>query len=319
MSLNQATAIALLAAFAWGTGNVAQKTILEHLDGWSATGITSLVGAAVLLPFALREASGALPSVKGSLPLLLGVSLLFTFATTVMQFGYGLTTVTNAGFLVNTAAVLTPILAWAFLSHRPHLAIWPASLVALLGIFLMAGASWRGLSAGDLLSLLSAAGFAIWTLAVGHYVMRTRRPVLMTVVQLAACGLICTAASLARYGLPAPQTLAAAPPEILFLGLVSKGFAYVLMAIAQQHAPATSVAILVSAEAVFGALVAALVLGETLSPVRGIGSLCIICGVVIAARIPFALPQGATSSTVPSPGGSPMTSSKVELAPIRAS
>lgn len=126
--------------------------------------------------------------------------------------------------------------------------------------------------------------------------MRTHRPVLMTAVQLAVCGVICTGASLALYGLPASGTLAAALPEILFMGLVSKGFAYVLMAIAQQHASATTVAILVSAEAVFGALVAALVLGETLSMVRGIGSLCIILGVVIAARIPPALAQSAASS-----------------------
>jgi drug/metabolite transporter (DMT)-like permease len=289
MSPNQATAIALLAAFAWGTGNVAQKTILEHLDGWSATGITSLVGAAVLLPFALREGRGVLPSAKGSLPLLFGVSLLFTFATTAMQFGYGLTTVTNAGFLVNTAAVLTPVLAWAFLSQRPHVAIWPASLAAVLGIFLMAGASWRGLSPGDLLALLSATAFAVWTLAVGFYVMRTHRPVLMTAVQLAVSGVICVIASLTLNGMPPAGALAAALPEILFIGFVSKGFAYVLMAIAQQHAPATTVAILVSAEAVFGALIAMAVLGETLSLVRGIGCLCIILGVVIAARIPVAL------------------------------
>jgi drug/metabolite transporter (DMT)-like permease len=298
MSPNQASAIALLAALAWGIGNVAQKTILEHLDGWSASGITSLVGAAVLLPFALREGRRALPSAKGSLPLLLGVSLLFTFATTVMQFGYGLTTVTNAGFLVNTAAVLTPILAWAFLSQRPHLAIWPASLLALLGIFLMAGTGWRGLSPGDLLALVSATGFAVWTLAVGRYVMRTRRPALMTTVQLAVCGVICTGVSFVLNGPPAPQTLAVALPEILFMGLVSKGLAYVLMAIAQQHAPATTVAILVSAEAVFGALVAALVLGKTLGLIRGIGSLCIIFGVVIAARIPIGLPQSASASAV---------------------
>ncbi len=298
MSPNQATAIALLAAFAWGIGNVAQKTILEHLDGWSATGITSLIGAAVLLTFAVREGRRPLPSAKGSLPLLLGVSLLFTFATTVMQFGYGLTTVTNAGFLVNTAAVLTPILAWAFLSQRPDPAIWPASLAALLGVFLMADASLRGLSPGDLLALQSATGFAIWTLAVGCYVMRTHRPVLMTVAQLAVCGVICTGASVALYGMPAPHTLAAALPEILLMGLVSKGFAYVLMAIAQQHAPATTVAILVSAEAVFGAVVAVIVLGETLGPVRGIGSLCIILGVITAARIPPGLPQAAPSAAV---------------------
>lgn len=291
MSPNFATGLALLAALAWGSGNVAQKTILQHLDGWAATGLTSLIGAAVLLPLALREGRGKPAPPKGSLPLLLGVSLLFTFATTVMQFSFGLTTVTNAGFLVNTAAVLTPVLAWAVLSQRLPLAIWPASISTVLGIFLMAGASWTGLSPGDLLALLSATGFAIWTLAVGHYVVLTGRPVLMTVVQLAVSGGLCTVVSLAFHGTPAPATLIAALPEILFLGLVSKGLAYVLMAKSQQHLSATIVAVLVSAEAVFGAVVAAIVLGEVLGQARGIGSVCILVGVVIAARIHLPLPD----------------------------
>lgn len=301
MTPNHATAVALLAAFAWGTGNVAQKTILEHLDPYAATGVTSLVGVMVLLPLALREGRKTLPPAKASLRLLLAVSLLFTFASTVMQFGYGLTTVTNAGFLVNTAAVLTPILAWAFLSQRPPRAIWPASLAALTGIFLMAGASWSGLSPGDLLALLSALGYAVWTLALGVYVTRYRRPVLVTVVQLAVCGLLCTGLGAAFHGLPERAALAAALPEILFMGLVSKGLAYVLMAIAQQHISATCVAILVSAEAVFGAAIAALVLGETMGPLSGTGSLCIILGVVIAARIPVALPENRLSPPLRQP------------------
>lgn len=296
MSPNQATALALMTALAWGIGNVAQKTILEHLDGFAATGITALVGVVVLLPLLLRESSADLPPVRGSLPLLLAISLLFTFASTVMQFGYGLTTVTNAGFMVNTAAVLTPVLAWLFLSQRPHLAIWPASLSTLLGIFLMAGASWSGLTPGDLLALLSALGFAVWTLAVGAYVMRTRRPVLMTVVQLAVSGVLCIGLGTAFHGLPAPHALSAALPEILFMGLVSKGLAYVLMAIAQQHISATCVGVLVSAEAVFGAAIAALVLGETMGMLRGIGSICIILGVIIAARIPTQLPESRPSA-----------------------
>jgi drug/metabolite transporter (DMT)-like permease len=293
MSPNQATAVALLAALAWGTGNVAQKTILDHLDGFAATGITSLVGVLVLLPLALRESRSARRFLRRpagqSLPLLVAISILFTFSATVMQFSYGLTTVTNAGFLVNTAAVLTPVLAWVCLSQRPHLAIWPASLATLLGIFLMAGASWSGLSPGDLLALLSALGFAVWTLAVGTYVMRTRRPVLMTTVQLAVSGVLCIGLGAAFHGLPAPQALTAALSEILFMGFISKGLAYVLLATAQQHISATCVGILVSAEAVFGAMIAALVLGETLGLVRALGSLCIIIGVVIAARIPSGL------------------------------
>jgi drug/metabolite transporter (DMT)-like permease len=286
MSPNMATALALLAALAWGTGNVAQKTILEHLDGFAATGITALVGVVVLMPLLRREAGAALPPARGSLPLLLAISLLFTLASALMQFGYGLTTVTNAGFLVNTAAVLTPVLAWLLLAQRPHPAIWPASLAALTGVFLMSGASWSGLSAGDLLALASAGCFAVWTLAVGAYVMRARRPVLMTVVQLAISGVLCIGLGAATHGLPTAGAVAAALPEILFLGLVSKGLAYVLMAIAQQHISATAVAVLVSAEAVFGALIAVAVLGETLDLARGIGSLCILTGVVIAARIP---------------------------------
>lgn len=286
MTPNQANALALLAALAWGAGNVAQKTILEHLDGFAASGLTSLIGAAVLLPLALRENRQDLPPAEGSVPLLVAVALLFTFASTVMQFGYGLTSVTNAGFLVNTAAVLTPILAWVFLSQRPARAVWPAAFAALTGIFLMAGASWTGFSPGDLLALLSAAGFAVWTLAVGAYVMRYRRPVLMTAAQLGICGVLCIAMGAMTHGLPTAAALAAALPEIIFLGLVSKGLAYLLMAVAQQRISATCVAVLVSAEAVFGAATAAVILGETLGPLRAIGGLCIIVGVVIASRIP---------------------------------
>ena len=52
---HRASALALLAAFAWGSGNVAQKTILEHLDGYAAAGLTSLLGALVLWPMTRRE------------------------------------------------------------------------------------------------------------------------------------------------------------------------------------------------------------------------------------------------------------------------
>ena len=60
---------------------------------------------------------------------------------------------------------------------------------------------------------------------------------------------------------------------------------------AQQQLSATCVAILVNAEAVFGAVIAAFILGAALGLTRGIGSLCIILGVVIAARIPAQLPE----------------------------
>lgn len=70
-----------------------------------------------------------------------------------------------------------------------------------------------------MLALLSAASFAVWTLLVGLYVMRFRRPILMTVVQLAVCGGACIAMGAVVNGLPSSEALMAALPEIIFMGL----------------------------------------------------------------------------------------------------
>jgi drug/metabolite transporter (DMT)-like permease len=285
----RANAVALLAALAWGLGNVSQKTILDHLDGYAAAGLTSIIGALVLLPLARHEARLRLPSPAGSWPLLALVAALFTLAATLMQFGYGQTSVTNAGFLVNTAAVITPVLAITFFRQNPPVMIWVASLITLAGVFNMAGGRWTGVSQGDALCLMAAVAFAVWTLYVGQYVMRYRRPILMTVVQLMVCGVICVALGAAIYGPPSPAALLAAWPEIVFMGLVSKGLAYVLMAVAQQHLSATSVAVLVSAESVFGAMAAMVLLGEGLNATRAVGALCILLGVIIAASLPVKL------------------------------
>ena len=290
----RANGLALLAALAWGLGNVSQKTILDHMDAYSATGLTAIIGVIVLWPLLRRETRQALPSTKGSLRLLLKVSALFTLAATLMQFGYGHTSVTNAGFLVNTAAAITPIIGWICFGQRPPPWIWLACLCTLIGVFLMAGGNWAGLSLGDGLALLAALAFALWMLFLGQYVMRYRRPIYITVVQLAICGVVCIALGAATYGLPNRAAVFAAWPEILVLGVLSKGLAYMLSATAQQHIAPACAAVIISAESVFGSLLAMLILGETLSFGRAVGAVCILFGVLIASTRP-APAVGATS------------------------
>ncbi|WP_281040861.1 EamA family transporter [Mesorhizobium sp. M7A.F.Ca.US.011.01.1.1] len=45
----------LFAAALWGLGNVAQKTVLSHLDALSAVGLRCLIGGLLVLPFVLTE------------------------------------------------------------------------------------------------------------------------------------------------------------------------------------------------------------------------------------------------------------------------
>jgi drug/metabolite transporter (DMT)-like permease len=286
MTQIQAKGLVLLAALAWGLGNVSQKTILDHLDAYTANGVTCLVGAAILYPFARREGRQTLRPGRGALPLLLQTVFAFTVAATLMQVGYGQTTVTNAGFLVNTAAVLTPILAWVVFRQRSPFLIWPAGFCALLGIFLMGGGKMTTLVSGDVVSLVAALFFAIWTLLVGRYVMRFRRPVILTMVQLSICGSACILLGAAAHGLPTQTALVAALPEILVIGGMSKGFAYVLFARAQEHVTPSCAAILVSAESIFGAAMAMLLLAETPGVIRLLGGGFIVVAMLLAAYTP---------------------------------
>jgi drug/metabolite transporter (DMT)-like permease len=286
LTVMQANALMLLAALAWGSGNVSQKLILEHLDPFAANGLTCLIGAAALSPLVRREAGQSLPPLRGRWGVLMQAAAAFTIAATLMQVGYGLTTVTNAGFLANLAAVLTPIVVWAWYGQRPVLWIWPASLCSLLGVFLMGGGGFARLALGDVLCILAACVFTVWTLLVGRFVTATRRPALLTVSQLLVCGVASIVVGAVVYGLPSMAAVLAAWPEILFLGLVSKGAAYGLMAAAQAKVSATIASILVSAEAVVGAVAAGIFLGEAPGWMRLSGAGLLIIGVTIAAMIP---------------------------------
>ena len=252
-ALMQANALMLFAALLWGAGNVSQKQILDHLDPFAASGFTCLIGAVALTPLLRREVLRDLPTVHGSTMLLIQAALAFTVASTLMQIGYGHTTVTNAGFLVNTAGVMTPIMVWILYRQRPVIWIWPASLCSVLGVLMIGGGGQLTFALGDLILLASAFMYGIWTILVGRFVMRCGRPALLTVMQLFVCGCVCVVTGALLYGWPSGTALLSAWPELLFIGLISKGLAYALMAKGQEHVSPTCAAILVGAEAVFGA------------------------------------------------------------------
>ena len=117
MSTTRAHLLLFVAAALWGFGNVAQKTVLEHLDPISVVGLRCLIGAALVAPLMLAERGG--PPGPGWIASLLRVCGLFAAAILVQQVAYLGTTVSNASFLVNTATVITPLAAWMMLRERP--------------------------------------------------------------------------------------------------------------------------------------------------------------------------------------------------------
>lgn len=280
----------LVAAFFWGSGNVSQKLVLDEIGPLTAVGLRCLIGAVVILPFVLRELRPGIQAGRLAIRGMLVVATLFAGAITLQQVSYAATTVTNASFLINMTTVVTPLVVWALLKTRPTTAIWAAVAAAFAGALLMSGGSLSTIASGDLGCLLAAVLYSVWFVKLGKVVCDSGRPVLVTMVQFLLTGGTCLAIGFASETVSVDR-LTAALPNLLVLGVFATGLAYGLQAIAQQYATASTAAVLTSAESVFGAGAAALLLGERFTPLMLLGAALILIAILTVQLAPTATPR----------------------------
>ncbi len=285
----------LAAALLWGSGNVANKTILQDVDPWSAVFLCSLMAAAVLLPFALADLrrgdrwpwlrSCAVPSV------------LFALALGLEQMAYVTATVTNGSFLLNAACVLTPAFAFICLGDRASPSLMVAAVAMLVGAFVISGAdlSAGALNLGDKLCLLSAAAYAGWAVALGRQAMRHGRPAATTFLHCVTAAVLALPFATTVQAADGPRLLAAMP-EVLYLGVLSTACALLLIIAAQSRVSASVAVLLTGVESLFGAAGGILVLGEVPSRMTLLGAFLILSAVGLVAL-------GAARSTIPARAG----------------
>ncbi|WP_176559224.1 DMT family transporter [Rubellimicrobium roseum] len=281
MTRLHANLLLLVAALAWGSGNVAQKTVLDHLDPLSAVGLRCLIAGLLVLPLALREA--ALRPADGEARSLLQLSGLFALALVLQQAAFLDTTVTNAGFLVNTCAVMTPLVAWASLRQRPEPPVMLAAGITLAGVLCLSGGLSATLGPGDGTALLSALAYAAWMVALGRHAGRFGRPFTTGAAQFLATAAVALALGTTQGGPSWADTMQAGP-ELLYLGIVSTGLAFMLQIAAQRVASASQAAVICSGEAVVGAALAIWLLGEVPARHTILGAALIMVAIALAVR-----------------------------------
>ncbi|MGL6211191.1 MAG: DMT family transporter [Paracoccaceae bacterium] len=280
-----AVVMLFLAAFLWGSGNLANKTILDDLDPVSAVLFRSTIAALALAWPAIYERVWAqgmewLRSVAPG-------SVMFALALLTQQWGYQTATVTNASFLVNAACVLTPVLGILIWRDQVQLRTMLAAFLVLLGALLMSGAWWSmaAVNAGDVLCLISAVFYALWMILTGRHLTRFPTPTSTTLAQC-VCAALVSAPFVWRGELQDPGDWLGAVPEALYLGLFSTAAAFALTAAAQTRVSASTAAVLISAESLFGAAAGILFLGERPSLSVHLGGALILTAIVVIALRP---------------------------------
>jgi len=265
----------LLVAIVWGSAFAAQRLAAEQISAFTFNGLRFLVGALVLLPLTWRHWEHL--DRRGLMGVALVGSVLFAGAA-FQQLGLRYTTAGNAGFVTGLYVVLIPLILALGRKEPPRRGIWPASLLAATGMFLISTGGKITLKLGDIFELAGACMFALHVILIGVLVRRVE-VLQLAVSQYLVCGLLSLLVGLGLGG-STLGSLASVWWAIVYTGIFSVGLGYTLQARAQKIAPPADAAILLSLEAVFAALFGWLLLDERLNAPQLLG-----CGLMLTAMI----------------------------------
>ncbi|MEC7413911.1 MAG: DMT family transporter [Pseudomonadota bacterium] len=277
-----ANTLLLITAAIWGLGFVAQVLGMNYLEPFAFIGIRFLLGAASLLPLVVffhhrkwLPVSPAHTVVKGSL--VLGI-ILFA-AGSLQQVGIVYSNASNAGFITGLYMVIVPIIGLA-LKYRTGLNTWLGCVLAVVGLFLLSVKADFTMGYGDTLLLVGAVGWALHILAIDHYAPRAA-PLLLSLGQFIVCGCLAMVVSV-FIETTSWEQVRAATYVLIYAGVITVGVAYTLQVIAQERADPTHAAIILSLEAVFGALGGYMFLQEQLSGRELIGCVLMLMGMLVS-------------------------------------
>ncbi len=189
-----------------------------------------------------------------------GVGLVFAFAGGI--YAIQTTTVANAMFLFTSAPFLAAVAGWIILREQVRRATWVAMLFAIVGIALMVINGFAaGRMAGNLSALLSATGFAVFTIALRWGKLEDMLPA----VFLAGIFAIITSALVCEfygYGFDLPRNEIAIAGA---MGVFQVGLGLVVYTIGSRVVPAAELALLSMTEVLLGPLWVWIFIGETAS------------------------------------------------------
>jgi len=187
-----------------------------------------------------------------------GISLVVAFAGGI--YAIQTTSVANAMFLFASAPFLAALLGWIILRESVRRATWIAMIIALVGIAVMVV---NGISAGRLVgnlsAILSALGFAVFTIALRWGKLEDMLPAVFMagIFAIITAALVCWTQGFS-FTIPANDIVI-----VLWLGVFQVGLGLTVYTIGSKVVPAAELALLSMTEVLLGPFWVWLFLGET--------------------------------------------------------
>jgi DME family drug/metabolite transporter len=280
MRYGTGVALVFVAGIVWSTQGLIFRQITEA-GTWSVLFWRSVGMLPVLLGFLAWRAKGVpfgLIRKVGFAGAMGGLGLVMAFAGAI--YSIQATTIANAVFLFAASPFFTAILAWLILREEVRPATWAAIALAMVGIFIMVREGLAaGAMAGNVAALISALGFAIFTITLRWGRLSDMLP---AVVLGGIFSIIAGALVAGQLDQPLLVPLA----DILYamgMGAVTLAGGMVLYTLGSRVIPAAEAALLSNVEVMLAPIWVWLFLGETASTGTFVGGAVLMVAVIFNA------------------------------------
>lgn len=273
----------LCTAVIWGTSFVIMKSALDSVGTMWVLSIRFTL-AAVLLILAARKKLKTVSRrcIKGSV--LMGAALAAAYI--VQTYGLYYTTPGKNAFLTSTYCVLTPFLAWAVYKRKPGITHVAAAFFCIVGIgFVSLDEGLYDINIGDVLTLICGLFYSMQIILMENY-SDSGEASTISAIQFLTAAVICWAGALLLEDVP-HNVPANAWLEIGYLGVMCTAVCFYLQAWGMQYTPSSTAAMIMTLEAVFGALTSILFFEEKVSVQVAIGFVLIFIAVITSELVPY--------------------------------
>jgi drug/metabolite transporter (DMT)-like permease len=280
MQYRTGVVLVVIAAILWSQ----QGLIFRQIDtagSWAVLFWRSLGMLPVILAFVVWRARGRVLAAMASIGwagVAGALGLIFAFGGAI--FAIQSTTIANAVFLFSASPFLTALLAWVLLGEKVRARTWVSIGVAMVGIAVMVqGGLAGGALPGNIAALLSAAGFAVFTVSLRRSAVADPMPiVLMGGIFSVIAGAVISGATGA--------SLIISPGDLMWslgMGVVTLAGGMVLYTIGSRVVPAAELTLISLLEVMLAPLLVWLVLGETATRATLIGGVFVLGAVLMNA------------------------------------
>ena len=282
---------ALLCTFIWGTTFIAQDTGMDNIGPFTFNAVRFFIGFLAITPlvflFELKKYKSEFKSdIKTFINLTFLIGLSLFLGSALQQVALLYTDVANAAFFTIFYVPIVPIIIFLFKRTSIHWSVWPSVVLCLIGGYLLTNFYDATVRLGDSLVILGALFWSTHIIFTGIIVKKYDLPLTLGAVQTLIVALFSFIIALIYEEFIYIEIMKEIN-SILYAGILSGGFAFVLQIYAQKNITPAPAAIIFSLEGVFATIAAWYILNQILDINNLLGCLFILCGVLLSQLLPL--------------------------------